>query len=161
MLQRIQTVFLSLALLINLAVLWVPAWQVTEGGAPALITGLAVTSSDGETEEETAFHEHTDSTKQSSHIAYFSLTLVAALLLLIIIFRYSHRMQQVKLSYLVIFLLMGEILALILLAFSSNSTDSTPHFGIAFPVAAIILITMAIRRIKADEELVKSVDRIR
>ena len=150
-----------LALLINLAVLWVPVWQVTDSGTPALITAMSVNSSDGDVQEETAFFEHTESYKQSSHTAFFTLTLISALLLLIIIFRYSRRMQQVRLSYVAIFLVMGEILALVLLAFMSDATDSTPHFGITFPVAAIILITMAIRRIKADEELVKSVDRIR
>ncbi|MEL6672211.1 MAG: DUF4293 domain-containing protein [Bacteroidota bacterium] len=162
MLQRIQSILLLLAILVNLSVLFVPIWQLSQGSAIQVVDGLSI-----EVEEmvgegsDTLFYAHEESTTQVSHTAGVVLIGLSCLWLAFTIFQYNDRPRQMRLAYIGIGFLMAEILAYVMLTQNLGAGDSMPHFGFAFPVAALLLVWLAISRIRKDEELVRSVDRIR
>jgi predicted small integral membrane protein len=162
MIQRIQSVLLFVASALNLLVLFFPVWEYMNSTANATVNALeiAVTPSTGDP-------FLISFTENPIHIAFLALTLIACLFLLVVIFRFKDRKQQMKLAYLGMGILMVEILSLILLTLNggdvigSAQMTGMPDFGLIFPILALLLTWMAVRRIKADEELVKSVDRFR
>lgn len=157
MIQRIQSIFLLLAVLANLAVLKLPVWQSDLNGNSGMISALAF---EGENTENTfQFFEHADSTTRILHISFLSLTVLASLLLLFTIFRYQNRPGQIRLTYIGIVLIFVEILAVVLLA--QSGATANPQIGFALPVVAILLAWLAAKFIRKDDDLVKSVDRIR
>lgn len=94
---------------------------------------------------------------------YLGLFLGSALLSLISIFRYKNRKSQFVLGRLNI------ILNFILLAFfvyqslnlSGEINISEKGIGILLPIFSIVCLVLANKAIKKDEDLVKSVDRLR
>ena len=76
---------------------------------------------------------------------------------------YKKRLKQIKLCYLnvVLIVLVCIMLVIIYLPFASENGISTFKFPATFPLIALILDFMAISRIKKDEKLVRSLDRIR
>jgi hypothetical protein len=93
----------------------------------------------------------------------FSTFLSIALLAIITIFKYKNRKSQFVLGRLNI------ILNLILLGFfvyqslnlSGETTVSEKGIGMLLPFVSIVLLVLANKAIKKDEDLVKSVDRLR
>ncbi|MEZ4829549.1 MAG: DUF4293 domain-containing protein [Bacteroidia bacterium] len=169
MLQRIQSVLLLLAILVNFSSLFVPMWQNSAGLDTEIISGLSISSEDPVSDEvrKEMFFEHKESTKNLAHIAYFVLVVISGIWGIYVIFRYNDRQAQIRLAYINILLVMIEILAFVLLTLQKptlilgGTAQGVVLFGFAFPVAAIVLIWLAITRIRKDEELVRSVDRIR
>ncbi|MDX2248213.1 MAG: DUF4293 domain-containing protein [Bacteroidia bacterium] len=169
MIQRIQSILLLLAILINFATFFVPMWQHSAGLDTEIVTGLSISSEDPISDEkrQELFFQHKEPLKSLTHIAFFSLVLISGVFVGYVIFRYDDRIKQIRLAYIGIGLVMLEILSFVLLSnqkptlILGGTANSVAHFGFAFPVAAIVLIWLAINRIKKDEELVRSVDRIR
>lgn len=157
MIQRIQSIFLLLAVLANLAVLMLPVWQSDLTGNSSMISALVV---EGENTENTLqFFEHTDSTHLAMHSLFLGMVVLSSLLLAFTIFRYNDRPGQIRLTYIGIILIFVEILAVVLLA--QSGTAARPQIGFGLPVVAILLSWLAARFIRKDEDLVRSVDRIR
>lgn len=137
MLQRIQTVFLALVLLVSGVLPFVfPLWKA-EGGAPFYFM------------------------QSTLYTAGFGLVTALALLSII---SFKKRQQQFVMNRLNI------ILNLILLGLfvyrSLNLSGETPAvsekgIGMFLPIVSIVLLVFANRAIKKDEDLVKSVDRLR
>jgi len=135
MIQRIQTFYLVLAALVS-GVLPILLDLWTEAGAPVFAGDILWVS-----------------------LAFYG----AGLLALVSIFMYKNRQNQFVLNRLNI------ILNLFLLGFfvyrSLNLSGGTlvPQKGIGMliPVFSIVLLVLANRAIKKDEDLVKSVDRLR
>ena len=97
-------------------------------------------------------------------LVVFGLFLGSALLALISVFSYKNRKSQFMLGRL------NQILNLILLGFfvyrtltaSGEASDvSEKGVGIFLPVISIVFLILSNRAIKKDEDLVKSVDRLR
>ncbi|WP_272022867.1 DUF4293 domain-containing protein [Olleya namhaensis] len=97
-------------------------------------------------------------------LVVFGLFLGSAVLALISIFSYKNRKSQFMLGRL------NQILNLILLGFfvyrtltaSGEASDvSEKGVGIFLPVISIVFLILSNRAIKKDEDLVKSVDRLR
>ena len=89
---------------------------------------------------------------------------LAALLSLITIFLFKKRKLQIKTSYILLFLL--ALVYIIYFIFDQKSLLTTDFFlntrlSFVFPLIAIILVYLAIRGIKKDENLVRSLDRLR
>lgn len=91
---------------------------------------------------------------------------VGGLVCLGAIFLYNNRQLQIKLSYLSIVCAVLLILVTILLIY--NERTITEHaesindgFGIYLPVLSIVLSILAGRYIKKDENIVRSMDRLR
>jgi len=88
---------------------------------------------------------------------------LSALLTFVAIFQFKKRQLQFvlgRLSILTNFILLG-----ILVYFSQNLSGeinvSEKGIGLLIPILTIVLVVMANKAIKKDEELVKSVDRLR
>ena len=91
------------------------------------------------------------------------LFIVSALLTINAIFQYKKRQLQFVLGRLTI--LINFIIIGILVYFSQNLsgeiTVSEKGIGLIIPILTIVLVALANKAIKKDEELVKSVDRLR
>ena len=91
------------------------------------------------------------------------LFIVSALLSFSSIFQYKKRQLQFVLGRLTI--LINFIIIGILVYYSQNLsgeiTVSEKGIGLLIPIVAIVLVALANKSIKKDEELVKSVDRLR
>lgn len=136
MIQRVQTIYLIIALLISAGLIFVvPLWNDQHG------TEIYALS-------------------QPLVLAGF---IVSALLSLIAILSFKNRQRQFILGRLNI------ILNFILLAFfvylslnlSGETVVSEKGIGMLFPVFSIVFLALANKAIKKDEDLVKSVDRLR
>ncbi len=144
MIQRIQTVYLFVATLLS-------------GGAIFLFN-LWVN------EQNEAFYVMDSfSSGNKLLIAMAALFFVSAILTLVTIFQFKKRQLQFVLGRLTI--LINFILLGILVYFSQNLsgeiTVSEKGIGLLIPIFTILLVVLANKAIKRDEELVKSVDRLR
>ena len=143
MIQRIQSVYLFLIAGIMLAMLFFPTIKgITsvseEFVVPAIynvLTGLCLSV----------------------------LIVWTAIMALIALFIYKKRLLQIKICIGIIALI-ALIYCLCLFVYIgavSKNANFVPGIAIAFPLLALILDIMAINRIKKDEKLVRSLDRIR
>lgn len=88
---------------------------------------------------------------------------LAAILSLIAIFSYKKRQNQFvvnRLNILINFYLLS-VLMYLSLKLPGEIQISEKGIGIYFPIVIIVLLVMANKAIKKDEDLVKSVDRLR
>ncbi|MCX7548283.1 DUF4293 domain-containing protein [Xanthomarina sp. F1114] len=93
----------------------------------------------------------------------FAMFLVSAILSISAILRYKHRKSQFMLGRLNIilnFFLLGLFLYRSLNV-SGETEVSEKGIGIFLPIISIVLLALANKAIKKDEDLVKSVDRLR
>ncbi|GAA3599674.1 DUF4293 domain-containing protein [Flavivirga amylovorans] len=136
MLQRIQTIYLLIAAGVSAGLIFVFHLWITNDG-------ISVFAKD--------------------EFLYFGLFLGSAILSLIAIFMYKNRKSQFVLGRLNI------ILNFILLGFfvyqslniSGETAVSEKGIGMFLPVVSIVFLALANKAIKKDEDLVKSVDRLR
>ena len=82
------------------------------------------------------------------------------------IFRYQNRLTQLKLGLLNVLLMIGVLGSAVYFIFegetlSANATQGDFEVGIYLPGFALILNLLANRFIRRDEQLVRSVDRLR
>jgi hypothetical protein len=167
MIQRIQSVFLLILVIAMVSVLFLPLWQKTNPatGEEVVLTAfslmaqpLAVT--DGATAAATSdLGENT--------MAIAGLTIIIALVALYEIFQYKNRFTQIKLGMLNS-LLLAALLGTIFYYSSyvgdelvKTSTPGDYQAGFYLPVLGLIVNSLANRFIKRDEDLVRSVDRLR
>lgn len=153
---------LLVAVLCNLGVLAAPLWMYQFGNGREVVNGLAVTA-----EQSDAGPQEISFTENPFHLAFFSLVVIASAWLFLSIFQYHNRKRQMKWGYVGLVALLLEVLSLVLFTnngpflLGGSSGGIEVQWGFALPVLALVLVWWAIRRIKADEELVRSVDRIR
>jgi len=148
MIQRIQTLYLLVTGILMSIALFLPLLTFQTGG---MVYEMDARQLSGQ--EETV-----------STIGLFIVGILSALTALIAIFFYKKRVLQVKLTRL------STILALLFIAYAiylgfdfSTQLNAQWHPGItaALPVISVILNCLAIKGIKADEALVRSLDRLR
>lgn len=152
MIQRIQSVYLVLAI-----------------AAICFFLTLPIAYFQKSNELYALFHYGLVKIKSSENIiVYYNLattilTFLIALLLLYTLLLYRNRPKQIKLCHIINFLLLvimgSTIWQLFRTRFGFDETSIKWVFFI--PVAALILVWLAQRNIKKDEELVRSADRIR
>jgi hypothetical protein len=92
--------------------------------------------------------------------------IASALLAFVNIFVYKKRKVQIKICYIIALLIVVYYITGIVYAGAyagkiNNDYTINIQFGIALPVIALIFDLLAVSRIKKDEKLVKSLDRIR
>lgn len=136
MIQRIQSIYLLIVTLVSGALpFWLPLWSDNQGDSVYAQNELLVAGFFG----------------------------AAALLALITIFMYKNRKNQFVMNRL------NMILNLFLLGFfvyrsltlSGESNISEKGIGMLLPIVSIVFLVLANKAIKKDEDLVKSVDRLR
>jgi len=136
MLQRIQTIYLLIAVGISTGLIFVfNLWTNTEG--------VNVFAKD--------------------NMLYFGLFLGSAALSLFSIFRYKDRQTQFvlgRLNIILNFFLLG-LFVYRSLSLSGETDVSEKGIGILLPIFSIVFLVLANKAIKKDEDLVKSVDRLR
>jgi hypothetical protein len=158
MIQRIQTVYLSLAFVAIALLFAFPLAQFfSENGTYFFsVTGLK-NMVPGEP-------------KAFNNLIFLPLTIVAigiGLMSLFTIFQYKNRFLQIKLTNIAVLasiaLIMGIFFAYIPLIEKKINIvpDYSNSYGIYFPLVAMVFIVLANRAIKRDEKLVRSADRLR
>lgn len=156
MLQRIQTVYLLLAGIAVLCMLGFPlaAYYITDTEYYVL-SALGMESASGERIE------------LSANWAFFSAIVVIAALIIYSVFQYKKRNHQLKIIRGAYLLLAGLLVGMYFLieknAQAAEITAYELHYGISYflPIVTIIFLFLASRSIRKDEELVKSLDRLR
>jgi hypothetical protein len=144
MIQRIQSIYLLIATLLSGGLIFLLNLWVTEQGVKFF--ALDSLSSDN-----------------LVLASVFVLFIASAVLTLITIFQFKKRQLQFvlgRLSILINFILVG-----ILVYFAQNLSGeikiSEKGIGLLIPIFTIVFVVLANKAIKKDEELVKSVDRLR
>lgn len=147
MIQRIQTVYVLLAAILNMLCLCMPIAHISSNGIlQGTMYNLWLVNADG--------------SHQISYTAvYFGLLVISICLTLIIIFLYRKRKTQMKLCMVSIVVLIVYI-APLANTFIQNP-EIKPTLFMACPVIAIILNLLAYAAIRKDEKLVRSADRLR
>ena len=144
MIQRIQTLYLLLATALSGGLIFVfNLWNFADADSYYVMDGFSNSSI----------------WLKVASVLFF----VSAVMTFVAIFYYKKRQLQFVLGRLVIainFFLLG-----ILVYFAQNLSGeiqiSEKGIGLLIPIATIVLVALANKAIKKDEELVKSVDRLR
>ncbi|HXI01220.1 MAG TPA: DUF4293 domain-containing protein [Sphingobacteriaceae bacterium] len=155
MLQRIQSVWLFLSTLSLLALFIFPYIQILNSdgaGRSVMITGI---------------HENVNGqgVQTQSYTALTIAAVIIALVPLVTIFLYSNRKRQIAMCYLGIVLILG--FSFWMLQVAKNAAQGITlgfqnyGLGIILPSLGIFFIILALRGIRRDEKLIKSVDRLR
>jgi len=154
MIQRIQTLYLIVAALLVAALFFVPFAELTgKDGAYYLfnISGINVVSSGS-------------STSLDNAMPVLVLVCLSLIMVVLSIFLFKNRISQIRISYISISFLFGLKALMYYYTWSSNNVPiGGLHSKIyaTLPLIAAISVFLAIRNIRKDENLVKSIDRIR
>ena len=136
MLQRIQTIYLLIAFVISgLLIFLFPIWKLNDGTAVFAV----------------------------SNVLFACLFFGSAILSVVAIFMFKNRKLQFVLGRLNIifnFILLGFFVYQSL-NLSGETEVSEKGIGMFIPVVSIVFLALANKAIKKDEDLVKSVDRLR
>ncbi len=155
MLQRIQTIFLLVALVSGLSLLIDPMSLATVDGDLTLLKSQPQSMLD-----DGIFHI-------TDHLMLLILVGLTSLICLISIFQFKNRTRQLTLARLG---LIGFLLLLILAGFFFYQDYSLLNqgaylfevgYGVLSPILSIIFIILAMRAIRKDEKLIRSMDRLR
>lgn len=157
MIQRIQSVYLLMAILFNVGMAFLPIFSLSEPDLNLRVYAFtqSVTDVSG-----------ASLTKPAPWPMLFSISL-AIIATIVVIFMYNDRKKQIRLCY-SLYILQALIIILALVWITTSlqipltEVISRAHpLSLIFPVVSMWWIFMAQRAIKKDEELVRSVDRIR
>ena len=146
MIQRKQTVFLLLAMIATALTFFFPILGVESSlaGQEDLLFNLSATGS-----------------SLTGNIGLFIAMLLAFLVDGVAIFAYKQRKKQLKLIVAGIVLMLLWYVLLAVTIDWGNVRLYQWHVSAVLPVVAVILNLMAFKGVKHDEELVRSMDRIR
>jgi len=159
MIQRIQSVYLLMAILFNLGMAFLPVFSINE-----LDLNLSVYAF---TQSVTDVSGNTTTTTKPAPLLILLSVLVAIAGTVSVIFMYKDRKKQIRLCYslyllqfMIVLLAVVWITTTLHVSLSELTTRAHP-LSLIFPVVSMWWIFMAQRAIKKDEELVRSADRIR
>ncbi len=150
MIQRIQSLYLLVATALLIAASFMPFFTLNNGAL--VIDGFYLHSSAGE--------------KIFSTVPMNIILWLGALLSFITIFLFKNRILQMRITTYTVIILLGFYLLLIYYRFMAlpkieKIVYSKMEIASLFPVIGAILVYMANRAIKKDEEKVRSMDRFR
>ncbi|MGL1886231.1 MAG: DUF4293 domain-containing protein [Reichenbachiella sp.] len=163
MIQRIQTVFLTVTAGCMVALLFFPIWNKIDVEKSEMVELTALTlvhqKTDVDTGEVFVLME-----KDTFYIAILSL--IAAVVAGLSIFQFNNRLLQIKLGALNSLLMAGSLGLSVYFLWNAQTIllpgeQGNYIVGFYLYVAAMISNSLANRFIKRDEQLVRSADRIR
>ena len=167
MIQRIQSVFLFLLVVAMVAMLFLPLWSKTDAVTSETVVLSAWNLKSTILNDEGA-PTGAGTLPERGTFAIGLLALAAAAIAAYEIFQYKSRLSQMKLGLLntlVLSALIGTTLYYALYVGSdmvqSNDNNGAYHSGFYMPLLALLLNALSNRFIKRDEDLVRSVDRLR
>lgn len=145
MIQRIQSVWLLVAALVSSGLFYFSVYK-----ADTISNGVTVT----------------EVLKATNHYPLLLVAIITVLLPLFAIFNFKDRKRQAGLTMLAILSNISFVtVAMMRIGNMSNATPAPANAsympGAVLPVVAIAFLIMAIRAIRKDEKLVKSLDRLR
>ena len=164
MIQRVQSLFLlGVIICMSLAVL-LPIWEKSSPNSEVKYELDAFFWSEYQMSTTSADSWEITTTRNSFYPA--SLGALVSLFAFYSIFQYKNRTRQIKIGALNAFLMMAYIALATYFIYQGESKigmDTRGSFkpGYFLPLGAMILNSLANRFIKRDEDLVRSVDRIR
>lgn len=152
MIQRIQTIYLLIAVVLSVVCLCMQVGALTDGDGT--VTGMY-----------NLFLAYPNGAKNFVTWPLFVVLLLSAAIALYAIFMYANRMLQLRFCLFSMLLIVGwyilyAVYAHLLLPDSSAAAFS-PSVAAVFPLVSILMLFLARRAIFADEELVRAADRIR
>jgi hypothetical protein len=145
MIQRIQSLYLLLTEASLVAVFFLPLARSNKSEHPFMADSMFTIT---------------------DHIGLITIFSVTAILCLLSIFLFNNRSLQVKTSYVTLLLCIATP-AIALLLYYNYAAQSIQYealdagIGVFFFIPAILFLILAIRNIRKDEQLVKSMDRLR
>mgnify|MGYP006273172401 CR=1 FL=1 len=152
MFQRIQSIFLILAFIVSLGYFFWPLALFPTGSGEIVLSIKGFSTGKGET--------------LSLLYPYLILSGIISFLILYQLFSFKKRIRQIQTGKAII-LLSVLWYGLGLIHFYTYFQDfkvlltAKPHVSLFIPLVIIVLVILANRYIRKDEELVRSVDRIR
>ncbi len=155
MIQRIQSLYLSVVLLLLIAMQYFPIIIFTDKAG--IIYQL----------KQFGYYKVTNSDCRLVHREFLLLSLIfiSSILTLFAIFLFKKRKTQIKFCNYIIFLMIVLIFLIIYIIKADMVKIDTIHFVFSWPsvipVISIILAALAKLSINKDDELIKSIDRIR
>lgn len=158
---------LLLAAAVNCMVLVLPVWVVENPGAGSAARLYGTKISLEGTAAQTIDPEITvgDDFLLLVHLIF---VIFASGFLLFIIFSYGDRIKQMRLAYLAIVMICVQIVVAVILSNGLGSRinlseASAGEFDVGFfaPIVAVLFAWLSARRMKQDEDLVRSADRFR
>lgn len=150
MIQRKQTIFLLVALVLTVCCLCLPVGSFKQGlSAEHTMYNLWIADEYGKPD--------------FSVWALFAILLITCPVNIAAIFTYHNRIVQSRFCMFNMLLIIGWYAVLIVLLLSHHHDGGSVeiHLAAAFPLIALILYGMARKAILADEALVRAADRIR
>lgn len=150
MIQRIQTLFLLLASGCMLTAVLAPLMKFSSGAETVVFEALGINQGGDIV---------------NSTWGLFAVGALSSVIALLSIFLFKTRIVQIRVSIFNIIVMVGFYLYFAFL-FYRISPDAGLKFqsvgvGLVMPIIAIILTYLAVRKIGADEVLVRSIDRLR
>lgn len=155
MIQRIQSLYLFLVLIFTLLFLFFPLGSLEIGSDIFIIKTWGISP-----DSEDVIGEYSNLPGLVSLVLAF----VVMLLTLFTIFRFKNRLLQIKLGKINILIHMLMVVSAFFFVDSvKKGLEDFFSYGIAiiFPLLSMIMILMANRAIRKDEQLVRSADRLR
>lgn len=138
MIQRIQTVYLALSLILSLLIFYFPFYKT--GLAGSLIISA------------------------SEHLYLLPVAAIIIVFHLVVIFAYNKRKRQASLAMWLIGLFVLYLILGVAAASQEDQSAIQPSafgFGAYLPLISMVLVWLARMNILKDEELVRSMDRLR
>jgi hypothetical protein len=152
MIQRIQSLYLLLALTMMVLTFFIPYAEVLDIATKKLY----VLDIEGITEEGAQLFQKT--------WPMIILVSVSCLIEFFTLFNYKKRILQMRLCTYNVLLMMGSVLLMVyylLQLLRKHNGEVTVGYSMIFPAVAAILTYLAWRGVRKDEKLVRSVDRVR
>ena len=150
MLQRIQSLFLLLAAAAMLVASVSPLATFSYNSDEVLFEAMGI---------------YLNGTLTDSTWGLFVIGAISSLLSMVTLFLYKNRMLQIRLSIFNMVIMVGFYLFFGFVLYQvypvENLQFRSVGIGVIMPVIAIILTILAIRKIGADEALVRSLNRLR
>lgn len=164
MIQRVQTVFLLGVIICMALVIVFPVWEKTNPETGVKFTLDAFYWQEYQQDENNASSWVLTETKQMFYLS--GLSVIVCLVALFSIFQFKNRTLEIKLGALNAFLMMAFIATATYFIYQGENKMDIGTRGIFkpgyfLPLGAMIFNSLANRFIKKDEDLVRSVDRIR
>jgi hypothetical protein len=147
MIQRIQTLYLLLSAVLISLLLFLPFAEITKDGAVFSMNFKGILL---------------DGPIIQSGIVLLLLVLVLVIMHIFVILKFKQRLVQIRIIKLLLLGLIGLLGMFFFIVYSTFSgSEAAFKIGLVFPAIAIILDWLAMRAIKKDEALIRSIDRIR
>jgi len=144
MIQRIQSIYLMLVIFLSgILIFIINLWEIERGNSVLFLELLQ--------------------SKKFFQILLAVLFLTVAILAALSLFLFKNRNLQIRINWvnIILNLILFVLLIFNLLTLSGEFLHSLKGIGIWLPLGSIVFLFLANRAIQKDENLVKSVDRIR